>query len=366
MINLKHRLKLLFLVLLLPLYAVSASLPEKYPSYAYVFSEFSVDESYIYNESFEKFVLKNEKKIRTFYTRSIERGDYLLPLVKNHLMDDGLSDLLIYISMIESGFTSDIVSSKKAVGLWQFMPATAKHYKLEVCNGLDERCDPESSTKAAIAYLRKLHKQFGKWYLAVMAYNCGEGCLSKAIKKAGSDDLSILIDDHDKYLPKETRKYIKKILLVAMIGEAEILDFQVKEKTLAPDLFQVEVKGGTKLLDIALLLEMKLSALQKLNRQFKNALIPNEKARYSIIIPEEKMMLFYMKYEIEEEKKKCVKPHLVSYYVVMGDTLETVAKKFNSSAGEIKVVNKLKEDALTLDLLLLIPVSEALFEEALK
>ena len=280
-------------------------------------------------------------------------------------MDDGLSDLLIYISMIESGFTPDIVSSKKAVGLWQFMPATAKHYKLEVCNGLDERCDPDSSTKAAITYLRKLHKQFGKWYLAVMAYNCGEGRLAKAIKKAGSDDLSILIDDHDKYLPKETRKYIKKILLVAMIGEAEILDFQVKENSLSNDLFQVEVKGGTKLLDIAVLLEMKLSVLKKLNRQYKNALIPNEKARYNLVIPEEKMMLFYMRYEIEEEKKT-VKPHLLSHYVLMGDTLETLAKKFNSSAEEIRMANQLKDDALTLDLLLLIPVSEALFEEALK
>ena len=221
----KQALQHLILLLLLPLYAFSVPLSEKYPSYAYVFSEFGVDESYLYDSTFEKFVEKNEKKISQFYKHASRRGEVLIPLVKNHLVDNELSDLLVYISMIESGFTTDIVSPKKAVGLWQFMPITAKHYKLQVCNGFDERCDPDSSTKAAMAYLTKLHKQFGKWYLAVMAYNCGEGRLAKVIKQAGSDDLSTLLNPYEKYLPAETRAYIKKILLIAMIGENEVLDF---------------------------------------------------------------------------------------------------------------------------------------------
>ena len=217
MIRQRYIFHILIFVLLWPVYAFSLSLTEKYPSYTYVFSEFDVDESYIYDSLFEAFVKKNEKNIVKFYKCSIKRGNILLPMVKSRLMDDGLSDLLIYISMIESGFTSDIVSPKKAVGIWQFMPATAKRYKLEVCSSFDERCDPDTSTKAAMVYLRKLHKQFGKWYLAVMAYNCGEGRMAKAIKKAGSDDLSILLDPYEKYLPRETRDYIKKILLLPML-----------------------------------------------------------------------------------------------------------------------------------------------------
>jgi len=352
----------LLIVCLLPVYAFALSLPEKYPSYAYVFAEFDVDESYIYDSSFEAFVQNNEKKTVKFYKRSLERGDMLLPMVKNRLMDDGLSDLFIYISMVESGFTSDIVSPKKAVGIWQFMPATAKHYKLQVCNALDERCDPETSTKAAMAYLRKLHKQFGKWYIAVMAYNCGEGRMAKAIKKAGTDDLSILLNPYEKYLPRETRKYIKKILLTAMVGESEILDFQSKNDSI----MQVEVKGGTKLSNIAALLGMKSSRLKKLNRQYKNGLIPKEHQVYTITIPEEKMMLFYMKYEMDAEgsdkKLKSIKPHFISHYVRLGDTLEVLAKKYNSSAEEIRLANKLQDDALTLDMFLLIPVDESTFD----
>ncbi len=351
-------------MILLPIYAFSATLAEKYPSYAYVFSEFGVDESYIYDRSFEAFVFRHEKKIKKFYKRSMKKGERLLPLMKDHLMIDGLSDLFIYISMIESGFSPAIVSSKKAVGLWQFMPATAKHYNLSVCNTLDERCDPVSSTNAAISYLRKLNEQFGKWYLAAMAYNCGEGRLEKAIKKAGSSELSILVDDNAKYLPKETRDYIRKILLAAMIGESELLDYEETNSAKA-SVLQVEVQSGTKLSSIADLLNMKTDILLKMNKQYKNGIIPKERSGYKIMIPEEKMMLFYMKYEIPEEKKKVVKPHFISHYVVMGDTLKTLAQKYETDKDEIKEANKLDDDALTLDTLLLIPVSQELFDEML-
>ncbi len=361
----KQLLKAWCLMILLPVYAFSASLADKYPSYAYVFSEFGVDESYIYDRSFETFVLRHEKKIKRFYKRSMKKGERLLPLMQDHLMIDGLSDLFIYVSMIESGFSPAIVSSKKAVGLWQFMPATAKHYNLSVCNTLDERCDPVSSTNAAITYLRKLNDQFGKWYLAVMAYNCGEGRLGKAIRKAGSKELSILIDDDAKYLPKETRDYIRKILLAAMIGESELLDYEeTKASTNNSDL-EVEVEPGTKLSDIETLLNMKASTLLKMNKQYKNGVIPKDRAVYKIMIPEEMMMLFYMKYEMKEEKKKVVKPHFISHYVLMGNTLESLAKQYQTDSEEIKLANNLKDDALTLDTLLLIPVSQELFEKML-
>lgn len=350
----------ILLLLSLPLSLFALSLPEKYPSYAYVFSEFGVNESYIYDSDFEAFVAQNEKRLKKFYRRVSQRGEVLLPLMKNHLIDNDLSDLLVYISMIESGLNTDIVSRKKAVGLWQFMPVTARHYKLEVCKGLDERCDPDSSTKAAMKYLSKLHRQFGEWYLAVMAYNCGEGRLARAIKKAGSSDLSRLLNPYEKYLPKETRAYIKKILLIAMIGENEILDFQSQ----SAGVMQVEVDGGTKLADIAELLEMKLSVLKRYNKQYKSGCIPCKRKTYMLTIPEEKMMLFYMKYERKAEKK-VIKPHFISHYVVLGDTLESLAKKYNTDAEEIRLVNKLEDDALTLDMFLLIPVTESLFESLL-
>ena len=351
-------------MMLIPSYSFSLSITDKYPGYTYVFSEFGVDESYIYDTAFERFVLHNEKRIKAFYKRSLIRGENLLPMMRGNLMDDGLSDLFIYLSMVESGFSPAVVSPKKAVGLWQFMPATAKHYNLSVCNSFDERCDPVSSTNAAIDYLSKLHRQFGKWYLAAMAYNCGEGRLAKAIKKAGSDALSVLVDDRDKYLPLETREYIKKILLIAMIGESMTLDFAPSRK----EILQVEVQGGTKLSQLAKIIEMEPSQLLSLNKQFKKGVVPKEKRTYKLTIPEEKMIIFYLRYELLDElpeEKKSVKPHLISHYVSLGETLEIIAKKYDSSSEEIKTANRISDDFLILDTLLVIPVSQALFEETL-
>ena len=348
--------------MLISSYSFSFSIPDKYPSYTYVFAEFDVDESYIYDADFERFVLHNEKKIKSFYKRSVNRGKDLLPMMKAYLMDDGLSDLFIYLSMVESGFSPAIVSSKKAVGLWQFMPATAKHYNLSVCNSFDERCDPISSTNAAINYLNKLHRQFGKWYLAAMAYNCGEGRLEKAIKKANSDVLHVLLDNDAKYLPLETREYIKKILLVAMIGEGRMLDFAPRNSiSSTQQLLQVEVHAGTNLNELAKMINMKPAELLSLNKQFKKGLISKGKKLYNIMIPEDKMITFYLKYEIPEEVK-IIKSHLISHYVSLGDTLEDIAKKYHTNTEEIKTANHLNDDTLTLDTLLVIPVSQELFE----
>ncbi len=362
--SMKYSIRTVFIMLLLPYYAFSTSLVEKYPSYEYVFTEFGIDEAYIFDVDFEKFVLHNEKKLKLFYEHSMKRGDDFLPIIRENLMEDGLSDLFIYISMVESGFSPAVISPKQAVGLWQFMPATAKQYNLSVCNSFDERCDPVSSTSAAIAYLRKLHKQFGKWYLAVMAYNCGEGRLEKAIKKANSNELDVLIDNDAKYLPLETREYIKKILLVAMIGEGEMLDFEPRSSMDSNSIMQVEVHAGTKLDELAKRIGMKASELLNLNKQFGKGLVPKEKKLYKIMIPEDKMVDFYMKYEFPEERKM-IKPHLLSHYVKLGETLQSIAKQYYTSSEEIKAVNHLNDDMLELDKLLLIPISEALFEEML-
>jgi len=360
--------KLLIIILFLPILSVSDILVEKYPGYSYVFSEFGIEKSYIYNESFRKFVLKNENSIENFYDNSMMRGKNILPLLKENLIMDGLSDLFIYISMIESGFSSNIISSKKAVGLWQFMPATAKHYNLQIDSSIDERCDPVNSTNAAIRYLHKLHRQFGKWYLAIMAYNCGEGRLQTAIDRAKSRELSVLLSEDKKYLPKETRDYIKKILLASMIGENRLMQY-TQIDSLNDNDYIVKVKAGTRLRKIARLINMRPSELLKLNKQFKNAVLPKDREYYDIVIPEDKMMLFYMRYEPFEERCKKdldISKNFISYYVKLGDTLDSIAKRYKTDSKQIKVVNNLEDIFLEIDKLLLIPVSEDLFEDSLK
>jgi membrane-bound lytic murein transglycosylase D len=354
----------LFVLLFLTSNVFALSLSQKYPSYQYVFHEFDVDDSYLDDAEFISFISKYESRMKRFYKRSLLRGKVILPTMQGLLANDGVSDLFIYLSMVESGFSNTAVSPKKAVGLWQFMPATAKHYNLTVCNSYDERCDTVSSTSAAIAYLNKLHKQFGKWYLAVLAYNCGEGCLQRAITKAGSKDLSLLTDEGSKYLPKETRDYIRKILLISMIGENSNLDVGRSTNNTLDGVIEVEVAKGTLLKHIATLLKLDVELLLKLNRKIKNGIVPKEKERYKIIIPIEKVFAFYLRYEIPQTTKK-IKPHLISHYVALGETLESIAERYHTTIEEIIRANHLTDDYLTLEQFLVIPVSKKIFENTL-
>jgi membrane-bound lytic murein transglycosylase D len=358
-------IKFLLLSILLPVLISAASLADKYPVYTYVFDEFDVDESYIDNRSFVMFVQKNEHKIKQLYERAMQREEMLPPMLRGYLMEQGLSDLLIYLAVVESGLSTDSVSPKNAVGVWQFMPATAQAYHLDICNSFDERYDPVSSTSAAATYLNKLYQQFGKWYLAVIAYNCGEGRLKRAIAMAGSDDLEILTDDEAKYLPKETREYIRKILLASMIGEGTYLDFSVDFRRKERKVVQVEVHGGCSLTKIAKMIEMKPSVLFAMNRQFKKGMAPNEKGDYRLMIPEEKLIPFYLNYDVKEDEMLS-KPNLLSHMVTMGDTLEHIARKYDSSVEAIKRVNKLSDEFLELGAVLLVPVSKETFEAALR
>ncbi|UFH60509.1 lytic transglycosylase domain-containing protein [Sulfurovum mangrovi] len=344
----------------LSLYGISV--PQKYPSYAYVLSEFDIDESYAYNREFENYIEEHGTQFSALYRRSLQRGEFLLPMVQKQLIEAELSDLLAYLPMIESGYLTDIESPKKAKGLWQFMPSTAKEYNLTVSYSRDERCDPVNATTAAVFHLQRLYRKFGKGYLALMAYNCGEGRLSQAIREAGSDDLAILIDDRAKYLPGETREYIRRILLIAMIGESEVIDFGPVKEVQTKGIVQVEVKGDTNLKEIASLLSMEPATLLRLNSQYQERILPDTSKQYKITIPYEKMILFYLNYPPAEEEVKTPKDHFVSHIVSRGETLKIIADDYHATVSEIKRVNHLQNADVEEGRLLIIPVTEAKFE----
>lgn len=286
-----------------------------YPNALFVLNELDVDESYLYDEDFVSFVEKKEIGLKRFYQKSMKRGeDEIVPTIKDIISSKEQSSLLIYLSMVESGFITTAKSNKKALGLWQFIPTTARAYNLIVTSLYDERLDIDKSTSSAIEYLQYLHNRFGKWYLAIMAYNCGEGRVSQAIKEANGDDLSLLTSSSPNYLPKETREYIKKILLVAMMGESgsneddivksidtnSSIDIDLdlnttKEDELKYNLTQVEIAPDTNLTLLANMIEMKEEDLRRMNpKPIKN----------KIKIPFQKIYLFYLKYELSIKSKR--------------------------------------------------------------
>jgi len=127
---------------------------------------------------------------------------------------------LIYLAMIESDFDPTAKSPVHAVGMWQFMSATARRFGLTVRGGVDERKDPARATDAALAYLATLHDRFGSWYLAAAAYNSGEGTVLRALRKVTGRSTGT---DEDFFkilpaLPKETQDYVPKLIASARIG----------------------------------------------------------------------------------------------------------------------------------------------------
>ncbi|MDA7502062.1 lytic transglycosylase domain-containing protein [Chitinophagales bacterium] len=141
--------------------------------------------------------------------RIIGLAETYFPLIEDILLEEGVPIELKYMAVVESRMHPQAVSRAGAVGMWQFMPYTGKMYGLEVENGVDERLDFYKSTKAAAHFMRDLYDRFGDWSLAMAAYNCGPGRVNKAIRRSGGKKTFWGIQ---RYLPKETRKYVPRIM----------------------------------------------------------------------------------------------------------------------------------------------------------
>jgi membrane-bound lytic murein transglycosylase D len=141
-------------------------------------------------------------------------------LIRSRITARGLPTELIYVALIESGFSPVAVSHANAVGLWQFMAGTARLEGLEIDEFIDERRDPVRATDAALQHLQRLYDRFGSWYLAAAAYNAGSGRIQRALDagadgRTGSDSLFWQIRP---LLPAETRNYVPQLIAAAIIG----------------------------------------------------------------------------------------------------------------------------------------------------
>ncbi len=220
-------------------------------------------------------------------------------LIKKIISDAGLPRPLLYLAVVESKLSAKATSRAKAVGIWQFVEKTAKNFGLRVDRYVDERRDPVESTIAAMDYLSDMKGRLGKWYLALLAYNAGEGRLNMAIKEAGTDDLAVLIDPDKKYLPLETRTFIKKILAVAKIasrGDIIANEPFLLNRANSMGVVRVDVDGGTPIKKVAQAIGY--ADLGRLNHHLKKGITP-PKERYYIYIPAE----FKAKFEESFEGK---------------------------------------------------------------
>jgi membrane-bound lytic murein transglycosylase D len=168
----------------------------------------------------DKWVKRFSTSLKGDFQQSLNRMDKYEGMITAKLDERQMPRELIYLAMIESNFNPTAKSRVKAVGMWQFMSATARQFGLTVGSRVDERKDPAKATDAALTYLSQLHDRFGSWYLAAAAYNSGQGTVSKAMKRVlgrttGTDADFFRIANA---LPKETREYVPKLIASAKVG----------------------------------------------------------------------------------------------------------------------------------------------------
>ena len=147
-------------------------------------------------------------------------------MIRERLQRENLPGDLVYLALIESGFSNTATSRAKAVGMWQFMKATGKGYGLRVDSWVDERRDPFRATDAAARHLRDLNRRFNSLYLAAAAYNAGSGKVSRGLRRLPDDESDSANSDatffrlyDTKLLRRETKDYVPKLIAAALIAK---------------------------------------------------------------------------------------------------------------------------------------------------
>lgn len=203
----------------------------------------------------------------------LKRSQRYFPFIETRLKERGMPDDLKFIVVAESGFMTRAVSNKAAAGFWQFIEGTGKRFGLQKKAGVDERFDLAKSTDAAISYLKFLYDLFGKWTLAMAAYNCGEERVREEIAQQGENDFYRLS------LPQETERYIFRILAAKIIlSDPQRYGFDLPENEGYPE-FETEtvvlqLPHAIPLRDIAKACGSYFKELRELNPELQGHTLP--------------------------------------------------------------------------------------------
>ena len=348
-----------FLILLFPaMLLANLTYQSNYNKELALLESFDIEASFLYDPIMNDMrnANANVRKHKQFF-KTMNEAYLFIPAIKNILTKYDIPQEFLYLAMAESNFSNRAYSSKRASGLWQFMPETGKIFNLRIDEYVDERRDLIKSSEAAAKYLSALHKRFGKWYLAAIAYNCGGGRLNWAITQANSDDLSVLLDFKKKYIPRESRLYIRKIVALALMGTDEqfLLSSEygyLLNRANAYPVSTVKLPSGESLSRVAKLIDLPLPELQKLNRHLKYDFTPPYGQSYNVYIPYIKLADFKQKY-YESDMRNIYKIHVVKN----GENLLKISKKYNVSYRVVMDFNKLRNTKIGINQKLIIPIA---------
>jgi membrane-bound lytic murein transglycosylase D len=265
-------------------------------------------------------------------TTGLQRSGRYQPLIHRILAEEGVPQELIFLAQIESGFLPRAVSNRKAVGMWQFVKWRGREYGLTQTRTTDDRLDPEKATRAAARHLRDLYDQFGDWYLALAAYNCGPGCVGRAVERTGYADFWKLRELNA--LPKETQNYVPAILAVTIMAK-NAKDYGVDDVDAdAPlEYDTLTLDATTNLALVADALEVPVSEIRALNPSLLRGSAP---AGYELRVPKGgAARLAVALANVPLERRASARIHRVEH----GETLEDIARRYHAAASAISAAN---------------------------
>jgi membrane-bound lytic murein transglycosylase D len=281
-------------------------------------------------------------RLRGHIQGGMDRGAQYLPMIQQVFKAEGLPLDLAYIPLIESAFKPAAQSQKRARGVWQFMRATGEERGLETNWFVDERSDPEKSTRAAADYLKWLYAQFGDWHLALASYNGGPGRVQRAVKRSGIEDFWRL-SEGKRHLPRETREYVP-LILAAMVIARNPTQYgfapMATDKPLAYD--TVAVTRAVDLRRIAEWTDSPLEAIQALNPELRRWTTPVRAETYEVKVPPGTGD------KLKDALKNATGSDLAAlhwYRVKRGESVATIARKLGVSRSDLAEANSLSTKA---------------------
>jgi membrane-bound lytic murein transglycosylase D len=289
---------------------------------------------------------------RGVFERAYARSGRYHEMIVSTLKQEGVPQDLIYLAQAESGFHPLAVSRVGARGIWQFMASRARGYGLSHNMYVDDRQDPEKSTRAAARHLKDLYNQFGDWYLAMAAYNSGPGTVQAAVKRTGYADFWELYRRN--VLPKETRNYVPIILAVTIMTKNPS-QYGLDDVSMdAPAKFDtVEINYPVDLRLVAECVGSTASDLQDLNPSLLRLSTPRE-GKFELRLPAGTKDQYETAIaSIPTDKRLWWRYHAVQ----PGDTLASLARTYHTTAKSISEVNHLEGSAPEADARLVIPIA---------
>ncbi|MGD9173340.1 MAG: LysM peptidoglycan-binding domain-containing protein [Desulfobacterales bacterium] len=277
---------------------------------------------------------------REFFVQSYQRSGRYRQLIVAALKEAGLPDELSWLPLIESGFKVKALSRSRALGLWQFIPSTGYKFGLKRNKLIDERMDPEKSTRAAIDYLKELHAIFGDWTTVLAAYNCGEGRVLNVIRRQNLNYLDNFWDLYER-LPRETARYVPRFLATLhILDQPEKYGLNLAAVDMPLQYETVMISKQMHLKDVARSIGVSENKVYELNPELRYKISPEDE--YPLKVPPYKgefLLTQLDKIPVSHPPQRAYVYHRVR----PGQTLSLIAKRYRTSVGGIMRANNLRK-----------------------